>query len=138
MIDSAAICQLEKAFVRLPFALLCSLGIVYVLRDFDSQWELTKFSVNIVLTFLIAGRLLWMSCRVKRYLGYRHAKKYTSVAAMLIECALPYSVTGLRFIICYIIDFPLEEPLISILSQLIVRPFGVFSARSLLTGVSVR
>jgi hypothetical protein len=57
---------------------------------------------------------------VKRALGEHHAKKYTSVAAMLVECALPYSAVGFAFIITYAINHPLQEPLIAALSQLVV------------------
>jgi uncharacterized iron-regulated membrane protein len=77
--------------------------------------------VNVLLTLLIAGRLLWMSGRVNRALGKHHARKYTSIAAMLVECALPYSAVGLAFIVAYAIGHPLEEPLIAALSQLVVR-----------------
>jgi hypothetical protein len=107
----------------LPFFLVSISCMCCGLQPLMAAEALTNCVVNIVLTLLIAGRLLWISKRIKRSLGYHHAKKYTSVAAMLIECALPYSVTGLFFIICYIIDSPLEEPLISILSQLVVRFF---------------
>jgi uncharacterized iron-regulated membrane protein len=81
---------------------------------------LMMHSVNVLLTLLIAGRLLWMSGRVNRTLGKHHGKKYTSIAAMLVECALPYSAVGLAFIVSYAVGHPLEEPLVASFSQLVV------------------
>jgi hypothetical protein len=95
-----------------PYRVRISLSYIY--------YPTKNWIVNVVLTLLIASRLLWMSSRIKRELGENHAKKYTSIAAMLVECALPYSAVGLAFIVSYVVNHPIQEPLIAALSQLVV------------------
>jgi hypothetical protein len=80
----------------------------------------TLLSVNVFLTLLIAGRLLSMHNRVKQYLGAHHARTYTSVAAMMVECAVPYSALGLAFIITFALNSPAQNVILPVLSQVMV------------------
>lgn len=57
--------------------------------------------LNVVITTLICVRLLYFSRRIRHILGEDGAKTYTSVAAILIESAAPYSLVGLMFLIPY-------------------------------------
>jgi len=63
-------------------------------------WSLS-ISLNIIVTLLIAGRLLVVRKALREALGAEHAKKYTSAIAMLIESAALYSITSIVFIITY-------------------------------------
>ncbi|KAF7290740.1 hypothetical protein MIND_01314700 [Mycena indigotica] len=65
-----------------------------------AYWSLS-ISLNILLTLLIAGRILVIRRRIKRSLGAQHAQKYFSAAAMIIESASLYAVVGLIFIVTY-------------------------------------
>jgi hypothetical protein len=61
-----------------------------------------------------------MHNRVKNHLGSHHARTYTSVAAMMVESALPYSVLSLAFIISLAVNSPAHNLIISPLSQAMV------------------
>jgi hypothetical protein len=76
--------------------------------------------VTVFATLLIAARLLWMSGTVKDALGARHARTYTSIAAMMVECAAPYSAAGLIFIGTYSVKHPFQHVALAALTQLVV------------------
>ncbi|KZV80185.1 hypothetical protein EXIGLDRAFT_756432 [Exidia glandulosa HHB12029] len=69
------------------------------------QYAIVYFSIslalNLMLTGLIVGRLLWHRRRLGRALGpdgYKSGKTYVSVAAVLIESAALYSATSVALI----------------------------------------
>jgi hypothetical protein len=77
--------------------------------------------VNILLTLMIAGRLLSLSGRAKANLGSEHAKTYTSIATMVVESALPYSATLLAFIVSTAVNnITAQNVLISLMAQMMV------------------
>ena len=78
-------------------------------------------SLNIILTLLIVGRLLYLSRPVREVLGPAHAGTYTSVAAMMIESAAPYSIVSIIFIITYGRDSNVQNLILPVLSQIMVR-----------------
>ncbi|TDL29699.1 hypothetical protein BD410DRAFT_833964 [Rickenella mellea] len=80
-------------------------------------WSLS-LSLNLVVTLLITTRLLMMRSKVIEVLGPEHSKTYTSVAAMMIESAAPYSVTGLIFIICYARNSFVQNLVLPVLGQI--------------------
>lgn len=61
----------------------------------------TSIALTTVLTTLLVGRIVYMGHRTKWYAGAQYAATYLSVAAMLVETALPYAATGVVFIICF-------------------------------------
>ena len=84
-----------------------------------------SIALNLILTILIVGRLLYLSRSVKAILGESHAKTYTSVAAMMIESAAPLSLTSIVFIITYGLDSNVQNLVLPILSQVLVRVTSV-------------
>ncbi|KAF8167193.1 hypothetical protein B0H34DRAFT_645238 [Crassisporium funariophilum] len=70
--------------------------------------------LNIVVTILICARLFRISNVVADVLGREKAKVYTSVAAILVESAAPYSLLG----IMYLIPYGLKSPLAILFGQL--------------------
>ena len=58
-------------------------------------------SINVIVTVLIVYRLHKVSKVARETLGEESAKLYTGIAAMLIESAAPYSLTGIMFLIPY-------------------------------------
>ncbi|KAI0741915.1 hypothetical protein C8Q80DRAFT_1110638 [Daedaleopsis nitida] len=58
-------------------------------------------SLNVLLTILLVGRLIYMSRQAKLTLGREHATMYNSIVAMLIESAVPFAVMGLAYIVAY-------------------------------------
>ena len=90
-------------------------------------WSLS-ISLNIILTLLLVGRLLYMSHNARRSLGDEHAATYISVAAMLVESATPYAVTSLIFIITYARNSNVQNLVLPVLSQIMVRRSSPVSA----------
>jgi len=57
--------------------------------------------MNIALTILICSRLLRWSRRISTVLGEENARGYTSAAAILVESAALYTVSGITYLIPY-------------------------------------
>ena len=89
-------------------------------------------AINATMTLAIAYRLLRMRRRITATLGAEHARMYTSVAAMVVESAAVYSVTGLVFIICYARNSSVQNLILPILDQVVVSSCIAPSCSSLL------
>lgn len=83
-----------------------------------------SFSINLVLTVGIVGRLFCIR-REFGVLGSEVVQLYTSVAAMLIESAAPYTVVALLAIISCARRIPMQDALLPMLGQLQVRPLRI-------------
>ncbi|KAF9476010.1 hypothetical protein BDN70DRAFT_882972 [Pholiota conissans] len=75
--------------------------------NFGTPYYTITISLNIIITLLIVSRLLKLGKAVSRALGRDSAKMYTSVAAMLVESAAPYSAVGVMFLIPYAMGNPI-------------------------------
>ncbi|TDL25367.1 hypothetical protein BD410DRAFT_717805 [Rickenella mellea] len=80
-------------------------------------WSLS-LSVNLLVTLMIVLRIILWRNKVKKTLGPEHSRTYTSVAAMLIESAAPYSVVGLIYIICYARTSNFQHLVLPVLAQI--------------------
>ncbi|KAJ8454765.1 hypothetical protein ONZ51_g12843 [Trametes cubensis] len=82
---------------------------------------LLYFSLAISLTALLhlflVGRLMYMSYRATSTIGKEHAVTYISIYTMIIESAVPYTVTSLVFIACYARNSNAQNIVLPILSQ---------------------
>lgn len=76
-----------------------------------------SMSTNLVLSLMIAGRVLAMRQQVVEVLGEEHARPYTSVISIVIESAALYSVVSLAFLIAYVKNSPAQNVLIDMLTQ---------------------
>ncbi|KAI0833560.1 hypothetical protein BC628DRAFT_1308805, partial [Trametes gibbosa] len=121
------------SFVYLGSTAMSILSVFQTSRPDASLWSTTGviFSVpyfsisiglNILLTLLIVVRLLWMSYSAKHSIGSDHSKTYVSIAAMLLESAAPYAVTGVIFIITYARNSDVQHLVLPILGQVMVSP----------------
>lgn len=94
------------------------------------NFALTYFSVsltlNILTTVLILVRLFQYRYEMTRSLGKAHGKYYTSVAAMLVESASLYAACSLLFLVPYVLNHPLQNIFMQVLSQVqIIAPLLV-------------
>ncbi|TDL20989.1 hypothetical protein BD410DRAFT_750293, partial [Rickenella mellea] len=80
-------------------------------------WSLS-ISLNLVVTLLIVPRLLIWRNNAINMLGLQHSKTYTSIAAMMVESAALFSVTGLIFIICYAHNSSIQNLVLPVLGQI--------------------
>ncbi len=83
-------------------------------------WALS-ISLNVFLTLMISFRLLRMRRAARMILSAEHAKTYTSVITMIIESAALFSITSLWFIICYAMGSNVQNLILPVLDQLVVR-----------------
>jgi hypothetical protein len=62
-------------------------------------WVTLSVSLNVVVTSMICFRLLRMRALMREVLSPEMSRMYTSIAAMLIESAAPFSVLGIGLVI---------------------------------------
>ncbi len=106
------------------------------------QFTLPYFSIsiglNILLTLLLVGRLLYISYNTRNTIGKEHASTYISIASMLVESATPYAITGLIFIITYARNSNVQNLVLPVLSQIMVSiGYASQCTISRLTGVAL-
>jgi len=77
--------------------------------------------VNFMVSALIVGRLLWYRSTVTETLGKKHAKFYTGLAAVFVEGAVLYTITGLIHLICFARKTYAHVLVIGVLTQVEVR-----------------
>jgi hypothetical protein len=81
----------------------CALPNISLLKGKPIQlavpWASLSVSLNIILTAMICFRILRMRALTREILSPEMSKMYTSVAAMLIESAAPFSVLGIGLVV---------------------------------------
>lgn len=90
---------------------------VSVSNFFTAFWSI-EISSTIFLTSFIVGRLLYMRYRIRKVMGTRHQVPYLSLAAMLAESGMIFSVGGLIFLISYVYDSPIQNIFLNTVGQL--------------------
>ncbi|KAH7881226.1 uncharacterized protein C8R40DRAFT_1157661 [Lentinula edodes] len=69
--------------------------------DFGVPYISLTISLNIIVTGLICGRLLYLRNEVNKILGPTHAKMYTSIIAILVESAALFTILGIVYVVVY-------------------------------------
>ncbi len=91
-------------------------------------WALTT-ALNVLITIILAFRLMRMRRAVVDTLGKDHAKPYTSVISMIVESAVIYACVGLICIITFAVGSNVLNFVEPILGQTLVRPLFLASGR---------
>ncbi|KAF8204054.1 hypothetical protein BJ912DRAFT_224815 [Pholiota molesta] len=115
------------AVVALPFLMVLAsfgMGTLWTLQSsqpglslysalpmaYGTSYYAISLSVNILLTILIAARLLMYRRRAMlAALPHGHATHYVSLAAIFVESAALYSIVALTFIISYALNNPINQ-----------------------------
>ncbi|KAF7315972.1 hypothetical protein MIND_00114100 [Mycena indigotica] len=79
-------------------------------------WSIS-ISMTVILTALIAGRLLYMRYRLRHLIGRATRTTYMTVSAMLVESAMIYSANALVFLISYGVNSPVQNLALPLLGQ---------------------
>jgi len=74
--------------------------------NFGIPWIVLTIVFNIMVTAMIALRLLAMHAKGKKVLGAETTKRYTGLLAILVESALPFTVLGICYLATYIKEIP--------------------------------
>ncbi|KZT04286.1 uncharacterized protein LAESUDRAFT_658015 [Laetiporus sulphureus 93-53] len=69
--------------------------------NFGVPYYALSIALNICLTLLICGRLVYLSRFVRAAMGRESAQLYTGLASLMIESAAPYSMLGIMFLVPY-------------------------------------
>lgn len=71
--------------------------------SFGTPWAALSVTLNVLLTCLITYRILGARKNARRFLNHegRSLDVYTSLASILVESSLPFSILGLAFAITY-------------------------------------
>ncbi|KAJ7605963.1 hypothetical protein DFH06DRAFT_1019882 [Mycena polygramma] len=79
-------------------------------------WSIS-ISMTVILTALIAARLLFMRYRMRKLMGDKTPTPYATLTAMLVESAAIYSVNGLVFLVSYGVNSPVQNLALPLLGQ---------------------
>ncbi|KAJ7248930.1 hypothetical protein C8J57DRAFT_1239938 [Mycena rebaudengoi] len=79
-------------------------------------WSISV-SMTVILTALIAGRLLFMRYRLRKLMGANTRTPYVSLSAMLVESAAIYSVNALVFLVSYGVNSSVQNLALPLLGQ---------------------
>ena len=100
--------------------------LVQVSRPTLSIWSSLNFSLpfftlslshNIIITFMIALRLLVKRRHIVKALGYKHAQQYISIVAIVVESAAIFSITSITFLGLYLSNNSVQNVYFQILPQ---------------------
>ncbi|KAF7328661.1 hypothetical protein MSAN_02467700 [Mycena sanguinolenta] len=79
-------------------------------------WAIS-ISMTVILTALIAGRLMFMRYRLKKLVGASSSMPYVTITAMLVESAAIYSINGIIFLVTYGLNDPTQNLWLPVLGQ---------------------
>ncbi|THU78137.1 hypothetical protein K435DRAFT_973654 [Dendrothele bispora CBS 962.96] len=77
--------------------------------NFGVPWVSLSVSLNVIVTAMICARLLMMRQMTLSVMTPEMGQMYTSIMAILVESALPFSLVGLGFVITYAKDSPTAD-----------------------------
>ncbi|KAJ6617494.1 hypothetical protein B0H10DRAFT_1797283 [Mycena sp. CBHHK59/15] len=111
---------LALVFPALLFLASVSMGIVQTIQsglpggdlfhgtavNFGIPWVVLTITFNILVTGMIAVRLLSMHAKADKVLGTETTKKYTGLLAILVESALPFTLLGIGYLVTYTKEVP--------------------------------
>ncbi|KAN0096982.1 hypothetical protein V8E55_001428 [Tylopilus felleus] len=107
----------HRAIVLPSILWLANIGLGLVLDSITSMPGTTFFSgpsakiglayfsssafLNVILSFMICYRLLSHARTVKQYLGDKHASPYIIIVSLVVESVLPFTLSGIAFVVSY-------------------------------------
>ncbi|KAJ6460368.1 hypothetical protein C8R47DRAFT_1161039 [Mycena vitilis] len=74
--------------------------------NFGIPWLVLTIAFNILVTVMIAVRLLLVHSKVGRIVGKKMTRRYTRLLAILVESALPFTLLGIGYLATYIRGVP--------------------------------
>jgi hypothetical protein len=61
----------------------------------------TSVFLNAAVTGIICYRMVYHAMKVKKQLGHEHASGYLDVVSVIVESVLPYSLSGIAFLVSF-------------------------------------
>ncbi|KAI0797509.1 hypothetical protein C8Q75DRAFT_4286 [Abortiporus biennis] len=81
---------------------------------YGTSYYALSLSLNVLLTFLIALRLLLYRRTIVKALPEEYGKPYLSIATIIVESAAIYSVFAILFLITYAVNDPVNQTFIAV------------------------
>ncbi|TFY68025.1 hypothetical protein EVJ58_g1262 [Rhodofomes roseus] len=81
----------------------------FLVANITLSFYVISLAANIIVTILIAGRLLVYRHRIQSVLGAHHATFYANIATILVESAVLYSAFALTFLITFGMNNPVAD-----------------------------
>jgi len=121
-------CPKAIRYVVMPLVCLLwvtslAIGILYLIQsrksslfsasNFTLASACMSLTLNVVVTFLIAGRLLLVRRRIKSILGPSHVSQYANVVAILVESASIYTA----FLLLFVVTLAVNNPVVNVFAQ---------------------
>jgi hypothetical protein len=57
--------------------------------------------LNIAVTGIICYRMMYHAMKLKKQLGHEHASGYFNVVSVIVESVLPYTMSGIAFLVSF-------------------------------------
>lgn len=84
-------------------------------------------SLNTILTCMICYRMVRHGRKVLEYLGHEYASSYFAVVALVVESALPFTLSGIVFLVSFGLNSPTSVAFICVYYTMMVRGLADFS-----------
>ncbi|KAF8905701.1 hypothetical protein CPB85DRAFT_909714 [Mucidula mucida] len=110
-----AVIPLAMLAIAVVIAMIRAIAVAYnfltllspeVIRKGLLIYWILSFSLNVIVTSLIIGRLFYARMEVRKNLGARYATVYSRVVALIIESTAPYTVISVIFVVLFSLDHP--------------------------------
>ncbi|KAL0954452.1 hypothetical protein HGRIS_003428 [Hohenbuehelia grisea] len=104
------------AQISAPNSSLWSSTVVNTI-NFTTPYFWIGFSLNILATAAIVGRLLMHRRNISHAMGGNYGLQYVSLAAIIVESALLYSAFLLMFLVPYTMDHPVQNAFLQLFGE---------------------
>ena len=85
-----------------------------------ASWSLS-LSLNVIVTILIAGRLVFYRRRLRKVLGSNHGRVYMTILAITVESAALYAIFELIVLVTFLTNSATENVFFPMLGNVQVR-----------------
>lgn len=89
----------------------------FAIVDITLSYYVMSLALNIVVTFLIAGRLLVYRYQMSKVMGAQHTSTYANIVAIVVESTALYSIFAVLFIVPFGIGNPVGSLFLQVVSQ---------------------
>lgn len=83
-------------------------------------------SLNLIVSGLICGRIVYKGRSIASLIGVDVGRDYVTAAAILVESAALYALTGVAYVVAFALNSQLEIFFLSIYVMMTVRHFPFF------------
>lgn len=90
----------------------------FVNTNLTLSFYVISTATNILVTFLIAGRLLAHRRRMMSILGAHHADLYANVATIIVESAVLYSAFAIPFLVTFGLQDPVSNVFLNVVNSI--------------------